>query len=310
MGRHLIIYRLFEALFTLFVIATILFLILRLLPGGPFDDQISLNPVVKQEIEKSYGLNENLITQYLIFIKNMAVFDLGESMFQPGVRVVDIIKSTIFVSACLGFMALVSALFFGVWLGLWSVYKGGWAHWLYLGISWLGLCLPLFLLGPLLVLFFSFYIPILPAALLESPWHYVLPVLTLSLRPLSLVARIIRSETQKVLQADYTRTARAKGLSRKKIIFNHALREALLPTMGFLGPMAASLLTGTFIVETIFAIPGLGVEFVRSVADRDYPVVISLSLFYAVILVSVNLLSDLLFQWLDPRVDLSAKLAN
>jgi oligopeptide transport system permease protein len=303
--------RLIEALVTVWVIATLTFLLLRFLPGGPFDQEKTLPPEIKANIERKYGLNEPLTKQYTDYIVKLVHGDLGESYKYIGRSVTDIIKESFPVSFQLGFYSLMLAFLIGVPLGIFAAGKHN-TFWdsaaMILAVS--GVALPSFVFGPLLVLIFCFGVPfesmrgLLPPALWDGPIYYILPVITLGIRPAAIIARLMRSSVLEVIHADFVRTAKAKGLTQKVVMYKHVLKNSLLPVITISGPLCAGVLSGSFVNEIIFAVPGMGKHLVQSVTNRDYPLVLGLTLIYAILLVLANLVVDLLYVVVDPRIKL------
>lgn len=303
--------RLVEALVTVWIIATLTFLLLRFLPGGPFDQEKTLPPEIKANIERKYGLNEPLTRQYSNYIVNLVHGDLGESYKYIGRSVTDIIKESFPVSFQLGFYSLMLAFLIGIPLGVFAAGKHN-TFWdsaaMVVAVS--GVALPSFVFGPLLVLIFCFGIPfqsmrgLLPPALWDGPIYYILPVVTLGIRPAAIIARLMRSSVLEVIHADFVRTAKAKGLAQKVVMYKHVLKNSLLPVITISGPLCAGVLSGSFVNEIIFAVPGMGKHLVQSVTNRDYPLVLGLTLVYAILLVLANLVVDLLYVVVDPRIKL------
>lgn len=315
--------RLMSSLFILFVIASMTFFLLRLLPGGPFDEEKALPPHVKENIEKKYGLDQPLWTQYWNHISGVATGHLGYSYKYEGREVSGIIKDAFPVSFKLGFYALLVSFLIGVPLGLMAAAHHG-TKWdsmaMIVAIS--GISLPSFLMAPILIYIFSFGWPLnrlfpgfyqwlldydilLPAALWHSPKHYILPVVTLGIRPAAFIARLTRTSVLDVIHSDFVRTARSKGLSETSVLYQHVLRNSLVPVLTYAGPLVAGILSGSFIVEIIFAIPGIAKYFVQSVFNRDYPLIMALTLLFSVMLIFANLVVDLLYKVVDPRIDVS-----
>lgn len=303
--------RLLEALVTVWVIATLTFLLLRFLPGGPFDQEKTLPPEIKANIEKKYGLNDPMMVQYTRYMVNLVHGDLGESYKYIGRSVTDIIKDSFPVSFQLGFYSLLLAFLIGIPIGIFAAGRHN-TWWdsaaMVLAIS--GVALPSFVFGPILVLIFCFGIPfhslkgLLPPALWDGPIYYILPVITLGIRPAAIIARLMRSSVLEVIHADFVRTAKAKGLSQKVVMYKHVLKNSLLPVITISGPLCAGVLSGSFVNEIIFAVPGMGKHLVQSVTNRDYPLVLGLTLIYAIMLVLANLVVDLLYVVVDPRIQL------
>tara|TARA_Y100000780_G_C13694901_1_gene421153 strand:- start:2964 stop:4007 length:1044 start_codon:yes stop_codon:yes gene_type:complete len=298
--------RLMGASFVLFIIATTTFLMLRLMPGGPFDSDKALPPEVLANIEAKYHLDKPMIEQYVFYLGDLVKGDLGESYKYIGRSVTDIISESIPNSIKLGLYSLLLAFLLGIPLGALAGAKHN-TVWdtsaMFMAIS--GVALPSFLVGPLLILFFTFYLDLLPPALWESPVHYIMPVVTLGLRPAAIIARLTRSSVLDTIHSDFVRTAKAKGLSASVVLFKHVLKNSLIPVVTMSGPLVANILSGSFVVELIFAVPGMGKHFVQSVTNRDYPLILGVTLLYAALLVLANLIVDLLYAVIDPRIRLS-----
>ena len=304
--------RLFEAIFVVWIIATMTFLMLRFLPGGPFDAEKALPPDIKANIEARYGLNKPLFTQYTTYLRDTASGDLGESYKYLGRPVSSMIAETMPISVQLGIYSLLLAFLIGIPLGVFAASKHNTLldnGLMIFAIS--GVALPSFIVGPILILIFSFGIPfsslqgVLPPALWESPIYYLLPVITLGLRPAAIIARMTRSSMLDVIQADFVRTARAKGVSEQIVLYKHVLKNALIPVLTISGPLIAGVLSGSFIVEIVFGIPGMGKHLVQSVTNRDYPLILGLTLVFSAMLIVANLIVDLLYTVVDPRIKLS-----
>jgi oligopeptide transport system permease protein len=301
--------RLLEALTTLFVIASMTFLLLRVLPGGPFDSEKALPEEIKASIEARYGLDKPLLEQYTSYLAGLVKGDWGESYKYLGRSVTDIILETLPVSAELGLYSLLLALMIGIPLGVLAASKHNTSFdTLAMLVAISGVALPSFVVGPILVMIFSFGIPFaflhgsLPPALWDG-WEYmILPIVTLGIRPAAIYARMTRGTVLEAIKQDYVRTARAKGLPESTVLFRHVLRNSLIPVLTITGPLFAGLLSGSFIIEVIFAIPGIGKHLVSSVSNRDYPLVMGLTLLYSALLVTANLIVDILYSVADPRI--------
>lgn len=299
---NLISRRLLQAIPTLWLIATLTFVLLHLAPGGPFDDEKPVPPEVKAQIEAHYGLDLPLYQQYFRFLGNILQGDLGPSYKYVGWKVNEIILQSFPVSLELGGIALIIALCLGIPLGtIAALQHGKPAETALMGIAMLGICLPTFVLGPLLLLAFSSGLGWVNPLGWAVPSDRFLPSLTLGLFYGAYIARLTRSGMLDTMHHDYIRTARAKGLSERLVVLRHGLRNALYPVVAYLGPAVAGLISGSFIVETIFFIPGLGMFFVNSAFNRDYTLVMGTVLFYAVLIILFNLLVDLIQMWMNPR---------
>jgi oligopeptide transport system permease protein len=297
--------RLAQAIPVLWVVATLTFVMLRLLPGGPFDREKALPDEILRNIEARYHLDEPLLQQYGRYLNGIVRGELGPSYKYIGRDVADILADSLPVSAALGATALLLSLGVGVSTGLAAGVRAGsnTDRGLML-VSLLGVSVPSFVLGAALVMGVGLWLGWFPAALWESPTHLVLPALTLAALPTAYIAQLTRTSVLDVVDLDYVRTARAKGLSERRVRWLHVLRNALLAVVTYFGPLLAILLTGSFVVEQIFAIPGMGRFFVTAVTNRDYPLIIGVTLVYALLVVFANLLVDLLYAWLDPRIRL------
>jgi oligopeptide transport system permease protein len=291
---------------TLWAIATLTFLLVRLAPGGPFNAERDIPPAAREQLTRKYGLDRPLGEQYVAFLAHAARLDFGPSYKFPARQVREIIVQGFRVSAELGGWALLVALLAGIPLGtIAALRQNRAADGAVMAIALGGVSVPNFVLGPLLVLVFSLGLYWLPPALWEGPQSRVLPVLTLSAAYVAYVARLTRVGLLEVLRQDFVRTARAKGLPERLVVLKHALRLGLLPVVSYLGPATAAVITGSLVVEQVFAVPGLGRSLVYGAFNRDYTLVTGVVLFYAVFLLILNLLVDLAYAWLDPRVELS-----
>ncbi len=298
--------RLVGVIVLLLVIASLVFVLLRTLPGGPFDEERSLPPEIKANIQAKYHLDAPLYEQYFIYMKKLLKGDLGESFKYLEQNVTDIIKDSLPVSVQLGLYALILSYLLGIPLGALAAFKHNtlWDR-IAMVIAISGLAVPSFLVAPLGILFFCFYLDWFEVALWEGPSYYILPVLVLGTRPVSVIARLVRSSMLEIIYSDYIRTAKSKGLHPFVILYKHVLKNAFLPVLTFSGPLVAGLLTGSFIIEQIFAIPGMSKHLILSVTNRDYPLVLGATLVYCLILILANLIVDLLYSYFDPRIKLS-----
>lgn len=290
---------------TLWAIATLTFFMMRLAPGGPFNAERDIPEAAKAELERKYGLDEPLLVQYGSFLVRAVQLDFGPSYKYPAREVRDILFESFPVSLELGAWSLLVALILGIPMGMIAaVRKNSATDFAAMGVSIAGVSIPNFVLGPVLVLLFSLTWHWFPPALWDGPATRVLPVLTLSVAYVAYIARLTRAGMLEVLRQDYIRTARAKGVAEPQVVTKHAFRLGILPVVSFLGPAAARIVMGSIVVESIFAIPGLGRHLVNGAFNRDYTLVLGLVLFYAVFLMVLNLLVDLAYAWLDPRVEL------
>lgn len=298
-----IIKRIFNAFIVLWIVISITFFLMHAIPGGPFTAEKSLPPYVLHSIEERYKLNDPLYKQYGDYLCNLVQGDLGPSFKYPGRSVNDIIKDGFPVSFKLGIEAILIAIIIGIPAGILAgVKKDKWQDRAVNFFTTLGVAVPSFVVAALLIYVLSTKLHLLPAAMWNG-WRYeIMPALALSGMPMSFIARLTRSSMLDILSQDYIKTARAKGLSWSKVLIKHALPNSLIPVVTYLGPMTASILTGSFVIETIFAIPGLGKYFVTSIYNRDYTVILGVTIFYSVIVIVLNMVVDLLYPLLDPRI--------
>lgn len=287
---------------SLWIVATITFFLMHAIPGDPFSQEQALPEEIQKALCAHYGLDKPLFIQYLQYLKGLLFFDLGPSLKYPGRQVSAIIQEGFPVSLCLGIEALLLSIPLGIFLGGVSALKAGkWQDLVSLLVTTLCLSIPSFLLATFLQYLFAMKIPLFPVARWGSFSQSILPALSLAALPAAFIARLSRSSMLEILSQDYIQTARAKGLSEPVILFRHVLRNALLPVIAYLGPLTASILTGSFAVEKIFGIPGLGKWFVFSIRDRDYTTIMGTALFYSVLLMTSVVVFDLLLGFLDPK---------
>ena len=293
------------SLLTLFVITTVTFFLMHLIPGGPFTGDKVLPPNILHNLEVKFGLNKSLGQQYFNYLMNIVRGDFGVSVKQQGWSVGGIISTKFPVSARLGLVAVAFALISGTILGIISAFKNGKAadHTVMV-IATLGTSIPSFVIATVSMIIFGVMIKLLPTYGLTSWQNYILPAFALSLFPLSFIARLMRSNMIDVIHQEYIKTARAKGLSEGKVIFKHALKNAILPVVTYLGPLMAGVLTGSFIIEQVFSVPGLGAFFVTSIENRDYSVIMGTTIFYGAFLIMMNFIVDIMYMLIDPRIKL------
>lgn len=300
--------RLLGACIVLWAVITITFGLMHAIPGGPFTQEKKLPPAVMATVEARYHLDEPLWNQYVDYVRHAAVLDLGPSYKYPGKTVNDIIAETLPVSAELGLISLFLAIGAGVLAGMAAAwYKNTWVDYGMMIGATLGVSVPSFIFAAVLIQLFAFTWPVLPAALWKGPAYVILPALALAAQPTAFIMRLTRSSLVDVLGQDYIRTARSRGIGPWSLLYRHALRNALLPVVSYIGPLAAALMTGSFIVETIFAIPGLGRHFVTSIYNRDYTVILGITIFYSFLIMMMNLLVDLIYPLLDPRITVDSR---
>ena len=296
--------RVLETIPVLFIIVTATFFMIRFVPGGPFTAEKAVTPEVMRNLERAYHLDQPLWQQYANYLGRVLFHgDLGPSFKYPNRTVNEIIADKLPVSLELGLLSLAIALAVGLTLGvLAAVKRNTWIDYVCSSAAMIGICVPTFVLGPLLVLTFAIHFGWFNASGWYTPIDRVLPSLTLGCVYAAYVARLTRGGMLEVLNQDYIRTARAKGASETRVIFHHALRGGLLPVVSFLGPAIAGILTGSFVIETIFQIPGLGREFVNSAFNRDYTLVLGTVILYAALLIGLNLAVDVAQVWLNPKL--------
>lgn len=298
-----ILKRIIVSLVTVWVIITITFTLMHVIRGGPFDREKVLPQEVRKNIEEKYHLDDPLWKQYADYLKNLLRGDLGPSLHYPGVSVQDVIKEGFPVSARLGLFSFLIIMGIGVPAGIVSaLHRNKFRDHLAMFFSTLGTAIPSFVLGPLLIYFFGVKLGWLPTSRWVSWKSIILPSITLAGYSTAYIIRLTRSSILEVLPQDYIRTARAKGLPERVVVYKHALSNALLPIASYLGPTLAYLLTGSFIVENIFAIPGLGQHYVMSIGNRDYTMILGTTIFYAFFMVVMNLVVDIIYSLVDPRI--------
>ncbi|QIW79518.1 dipeptide ABC transporter permease DppB [Bacillus tequilensis] len=293
---------------TILVITTLTFVLMKVIPGSPFNEERGTNEAVQKNLEAYYHLDDPLIFQYIFYLKSIITFDFGPSIKKPSDSVNDMLERGFPVSFELGMTAIVIAVISGLVLGvIAALRRNGFLDYAAMSLAVLGISIPNFILATLLIQQFAVNLKLFPAATWTSPIHMVLPTAALAVGPMAIIARLTRSSMVEVLTQDYIRTAKAKGLSPFSIIVKHALRNALMPVITVLGTLVASILTGSFVIEKIFAIPGMGKYFVESINQRDYPVIMGTTVFYSVILIVMLFLVDLAYGLLDPRIKLHKK---
>lgn len=305
-----IVLGLLKILFTTFLVATVTFFLLRFIPGNPFTSNKSLPPEIVANLEAKYHLNEPILKQYFLYISNLAKGDLGPSLKYINRSVNDILLSALPTSFTLGLLALLISIPTGLFFGILSAlsvcesinYKIKLIGSLSIIFLTVGISLPSFLIGASLINIFALKLKLLPVALWETHWHMVLPTLTLSFVPSVYIARIVRTQMINELSEEYIRTALAKGLKLRKIIFKHAFNNCLISLVTILGPIIAVLITGSFVVEYIFAIPGMGRYFITAFTNRDYFLITGTAIIFSIILTSLNVIIDALYRKIDPRI--------
>ena len=297
--------RLLGAVPTLFLLITLAFFMIRLAPGGPFDGDKVLPPEIQANLDAKYDLDQPLFVQYVRYLGMIVRGDLGPSFQYSDFTVSELIRQGFPVSLTLGAGALTVALFFGVLIGCLAAWRqNSRTDYLLMGSAMTGVAIPNFVLAPVLVLLFAVVLGWLPAGGWGggAPHHLVLPVIALSLPYLAYIARLTRGSMVEVLRSDFIRTARAKGLPQWQVLLKHALKPALLPVVSYLGPATAAILTGSVVIEQIFGLPGMGRYFVQGALNRDYTLVMGVVIFIGVLIVAFNLMVDLIYALIDPRI--------
>jgi oligopeptide transport system permease protein len=299
--------RVFASIITLWVVVTVTFFMAHAIPGGPFTSEKKLPPAVVANLNAKYGLDKPLPEQYLTYLGNAVHGDLGVSMGAEGRRINDIISYSFPTSAKIGLVAVLVSLLVGIYLGvLAALHQSKWQDGLSMVVATIGVTVPSFVVGTLLMYVFAIQLAWLPAVGFDGPLNYIMPVIALAAFPTAFITRYTRSMLVDVLKQDYIRTAKAKGLSQSIVTYKHALRNSLIPIITYLGPLIAGILTGSFVVEQIFGIPGIGKEFVLSILDRDYTTILGVTIFFSALLIACNLVVDILYAIVDPRIRLDS----
>ncbi|MDL2281309.1 ABC transporter permease [Selenomonadales bacterium OttesenSCG-928-I06] len=302
-----IIKRFLSMLLVIFIVITVTFFLMHLIPGGPFSSERALPESVMQNITERYHLNDPIHVQYFDYLGNIVKGDLGPSFKYEDRTVNQIIEESFFVSVKLGVLSIFISLIISIPLGIISaLLKGGWADRLIMMLSTVVISAPNFILASLLIYLFSLKLGLLPAAMFEGFEYMILPAFSLAGFSTAFILRLVRTELIEVLQEEYILTAKAKGLSMPMIIYRHCLKNIMIPVISYLAPQIAAIFTGSFVIETMFSIPGLGRHFVTSVYNRDYTVILGLTIFYSAILLLLNFISDLICAYLDPRIALDS----
>ncbi|WP_102409728.1 ABC transporter permease subunit [Beduinella massiliensis] len=303
-----ILKRLMAGILTIWVIITITFVLMHAVPGNPFQmkEENKTPPEVMARLEQKYGLDKPLWQQYLRYLSDILHGDFGISFKKADTSVNEIIDRGFPASAKVGVIAVVVSVIMGLALGIVSAIKRGkWMDWFSMIFATIGISIPAFVISVLMLYIFCYYWKVLPSFGLTSWKHFILPVACLAFSPTAYIARLTRSSMLEVMRADYIRTARAKGISEKMVILRHALRNAILPVVTYLGPLVASMLTGSFVVERLFSIPGIGREYVDGISSRDYSVILGMTAFFGIFVIVANLVVDILYGVIDPRVKLN-----
>lgn len=300
-----ILKRILLAILTVWVVITVTFFVTRIIPGGPFLSEKAVSPAAQAAMEAKYGLDKSPFEQYITYLKDVLTrLDFGPSLKQRGRDVIDIIADGLAVSAKLGVIAAASAAVVGIVLGsIAALRRNKLIDKIIMVITTAFVSMPSFIMGSLLLTLFAVKLAVLPANGTTTS-GLILPVVTLALYPAAYITRLTRSSMLDVLGQDYIRTARAKGVAGYRIIFGHALKNSLIPVLTYLGPMLAYIVTGSLVVEKIFAVPGIGRDFVNSITNRDYPLIMGTTIVLATLIVVMNLITDILYKVVDPRINL------
>ncbi len=299
-----ILKRLILGAFTVWVVITLTFFIMHAVPGGPFLSEKAVSPAAQAAMEAKYGLDKPVMVQYTTYLTDVVQFRFGPSLKQRGRMVIDIMSDGLKVSTKLGLVAALSALVIGVVLGaLAALKRNTLADRIIMIVTTAFVSMPSFIMGSLLLVAFAIKIQLFPANG-ASAGGLILPIITLMLYPMSYITRLTRSSMLDVLGQDYIRTAKAKGVTGWRIIFGHALKNALIPVITYFGPMLAYIVTGSLVVEQIFAVPGIGRAFVQSIINRDYTLIMGTTIVLASLIVIMNLISDIMYKIVDPRINL------
>lgn len=299
--------RFLQSLLALFVIITATFFMMKAVPGGPFDSEKATSPEIKASLEAYYGLNKPLVEQYADYLKNLAHGRMGPSFKYPNRTVNEILVDKLPVSLELGLISLLIALVLGIPLGtIAALRRNTWIDYVASGFGMIGISVPTFVVGPLFVLAFAIGTQSFSASGWYTASDRVLPSLVLGIAYAAPIARLTRAGMLEILHQDFIRTARAKGASEIRVVFKHAMRGGLLPVVSYLGPATAGILTGSFVIETIFQVPGVGREFVNSAFSRDYTLLLGTVILYAALIMGLNLVVDVVQAWMNPKVRLES----
>ena len=301
--RHAAV-RLLGLIPTLLVLITIAFFLIRIAPGGPFDSEKVLPPEIRANLDANYHLDEPLLQQYFRYLGQIVTGDFGPSFQYKDWTVNELIARGFPVSAAIGGLAMALAFVLGTLIGTFAALRQNTVvDYSVMGVAMLGISIPNFVVAPLLVLGVAVYAGWLPAGGWDWSWQrMVLPVITLALPVIAYIARLTRGSMIEVLHSNYIRTARAKGLPERLVIWRHAFKPAILPVISYMGPATAALITGSVVIERIYSIPGLGSYFVQGALNRDYTLVMGVVIFYGVVIIVLNFIVDLLYAWLNPRI--------
>ena len=306
MGKY-IITRILQSFLVLMLVATITFLLMNMVPGSPFLSEKPPSPEVMEQLNKKYGLDKPLSVQLKKYLINTLKLDFGVSLkMQKNRPVIEILKEMFPTSAKIGLIALSWSILVGLPLGCLAAYHRGDGVDSFLRVlTTIGISVPGFVVATLLLIFFGVKLKVLPTMGLGKVSAYVLPCFSLGFNPMCYIARLSRSSMLDAMGQDYIRTARSKGVSEGKILFKHALKNGFIPVLTYLGPLTAGIITGSMVVESVFSVQGLGRYFINSVLNRDYPIIMATTLFFAALVIFMNMVVDILYRFIDPRIDLS-----
>ncbi len=295
--------RLLSAIPTMLLVIAVAFALTRAAPGGPFDELRRLPPAVEAALDKAYHLDEPVLQQFGRYLGGVVKGDLGPSFRYQDTMVADLIAASLPISVGLGVAAMLLALLLGVAMGtLAALNQNSVLDRALMGLAMTGISVPNFVVAPVLVLIFAVTLRWLPAGNVGGPEHYIMPVVALALPQIAYIARLTRGSMAEVLRSNFIRTARAQGLVGWSLVVSHAMKPAMLPVVSYLGPATAAILTGSVVVEQIFALPGVGRLFVTAAGNRDYTLVMGIVVFYGLLVIALNFIVDLIYGWLDPRV--------
>jgi oligopeptide transport system permease protein len=301
-----VIKRLLLGIVTLFALVTITFFLMHIIPGSPFSGEMSKLPAeTKQILISSYQLDKPIFVQYLTYLQNLMRGDFGTSLVHKGTKVITLIATGLPYTMNLGLVAFILAMVLGILLGTVSAFsKKKWVQGLSAFIGTIGVSVPSFLFALFLMYLFGVWLRVLPMIGLTSWQNYIMPSFALALAPIAMISRLVKSSLSEEIHQDYITLARSKGTPYAKVIWKHALKNAVIPVITYAGPLLASLLTGSFVVESMFSIPGIGSQFVASVSNRDYTLIMALTILYGSLIIIVNIITDMITAVIDPRIRL------
>lgn len=298
--------RLAVGVVTLLLLATITFFLMHVIPGSPFaGDTVKLPAKVVEKLYEKYGLDKPVTEQYVIYMKNLLHGDFGVSIYRKGKSIAKIIANGLPYTMRLGAVSFCFALVLGIFMGTVAAFtKRKWLSNFVVFLATIGVSMPGFLLSVLLLLLFGVVLQWLPFVGLGSPLHYILPAAGMAFYPISMIARLVRSSLREVMKQDYMVLAKSKGTPEKLVIWRHGLKNAMLPVITYAGPLIATMLTGSFVIESLYSIPGIGAEFVTSITNRDYTMIMALTILYGAFIIFANIVTDVLNAMFDPRIKL------